>query len=42
MPRLPDIDPKDYTPDQKAVADEITAGPRGEVRRCTGRRYRKS
>jgi 4-carboxymuconolactone decarboxylase len=32
MPRLPDIDPKDYTADQKAVADAITAGPRGEVR----------
>lgn len=32
MPRLPDIDPKDYTADQKRVADAITAGPRGEVR----------
>lgn len=32
MARLPDIDPKDYTPEQKAVADAITAGPRGEVR----------
>ena len=32
MSRLPDIDPKDYTADQKTVADAITAGPRGEVR----------
>lgn len=32
MARLPDIDPKDYTADQKTVADAIAAGPRGEVR----------
>jgi 4-carboxymuconolactone decarboxylase len=32
MPRLADIDPKNYTADQKAVAAAITAGPRGEVR----------
>jgi 4-carboxymuconolactone decarboxylase len=32
MARLPDIDPKDYTAEQKRVADAITAGPRGEVR----------
>ncbi|MCG8542856.1 MAG: carboxymuconolactone decarboxylase family protein [Alphaproteobacteria bacterium] len=32
MSRLPTIDPADYTDDQRAVADAITAGPRGEVR----------
>ncbi len=32
MSRLPAIDPADYTPEQKSVADAITAGPRGEVR----------
>ena len=32
MSRLPVIDPADYTPEQKAVADAITGGPRGEVR----------
>lgn len=32
MSRLPDINPKKYTPDQAAVAKAITAGPRGEVR----------
>jgi 4-carboxymuconolactone decarboxylase len=32
MPRIPDINPKNYNADQKAVAAAITAGPRGEVR----------
>lgn len=32
MSRLPDINPKKYTPAQAAVAKAITAGPRGEVR----------
>jgi 4-carboxymuconolactone decarboxylase len=32
MSRLPVIDPKQYTAEQKTVADAITAGPRGEVR----------
>ena len=32
MSRLPTVDPADYTDEQRAVADAITAGPRGEVR----------
>ena len=32
MARLPDINPKKYTPEQAAVAKAITSGPRGEVR----------
>lgn len=32
MSRLPVIDPADYTDEQQEVANEITAGPRGEVR----------
>ena len=32
MSRLPVIDPSDYTPEQKGVADAIAGGPRGEVR----------
>lgn len=32
MSRLPAIEPEDMSEDQKRVAAEITAGPRGEVR----------
>lgn len=32
MSRLPKIDPADYDAEQKRVAAEIAAGPRGEVR----------
>jgi 4-carboxymuconolactone decarboxylase len=31
MPRLPDLDPAQLTPAQKAVYDRIVAGPRGRV-----------
>lgn len=31
-PRLPDLDPENLTPEQAAVHDAITAGPRGSVR----------
>lgn len=32
MPRLPDLDPADLTPEQQQVHDNITNGPRGGVR----------
>lgn len=32
MPRLSTLDPSQYTPEQRAVADAIIAGPRGSMR----------
>ncbi len=32
MPRLPDPDPETLTPEQKAIFEDIAAGPRGGVR----------
>ncbi len=32
QPRFPKLSPEQYTPEQRSVAAEITAGPRGEVR----------
>src|SRR5215218_8229032 len=31
MPRLPEIDPSKFTPEQKKVHDAIVAGPRGRI-----------
>ena len=32
QPRFPKLSPEQYTPEQRSVAAEIAAGPRGEVR----------